>query len=160
MDDKALIGLVNTVLARIRPNRGDSESYEDCWQQGYASGLQALRNAERSGNKPSARYLMLYVQRDVYRYLHKPKVVTFDAVPEPCNRDMAPMHSVDTADYLEARLAVLSLKQRGTILAYYAGESVKDIARKAGVGKSAIHERIKTALRLMRDDVVTDKGNS
>lgn len=65
--------LAGVVVARIRPNRSDRESLEDCWQTAYVAGLQARHAAERSQQRTSTHFLILAMQTAVYRTLRRRK---------------------------------------------------------------------------------------
>ena len=63
--------LAGAVVARIRPNRSDRQSSEDCWQIAYVAGLQACAAARRAHAHTSSQMLMLAMQSAVYRSLHR-----------------------------------------------------------------------------------------
>jgi hypothetical protein len=68
--DDELGRLAGVVVARVRPNRSDRQSIEDCWQTAYAAGLQAVRAAARTQRHTSSHFLFLAMQSAVYRLLH------------------------------------------------------------------------------------------
>lgn len=71
--DDELGKLAGVVVARVRPNRSDHESVEDCWQTAYAAGLQAAHAARRSRHRTSRQILILAMQTAVYRLLRRRK---------------------------------------------------------------------------------------
>jgi DNA-directed RNA polymerase specialized sigma24 family protein len=71
-DDDELGRLAGAVIARVRPNRGDRDSVEDCFQEAYLAGLLARRAAHRRQQHTSSSFLFLAMQSAVYRLLRVP----------------------------------------------------------------------------------------
>jgi RNA polymerase sigma factor (sigma-70 family) len=153
MDEHDLISIASQVISWIKPNKGDSESVQDCWQTAYVAGLQALRTTQKNGHRPSRRYLCLCMQQAVYRSLCKSKrlkLSTEEAARDDAIDTTELIEAVDAEEFIAKHLSALSEKQARTLLAHYAGETTNAIAAREGIGRTAVHERIKTALTKLR----------
>jgi DNA-directed RNA polymerase specialized sigma24 family protein len=148
MNDIELIGFAKYVVSEIKPNRGDSESAEDCVQQAYVAGLAELRKAEAKNRRTKRRILRACMQRAVFNLLLKKR-------PMPCELSdereaQLPPSEPDGADFLHTHMASLSPKERRTVDLHLAGNSASVIAAAEGITTHAVWKRIREAIAHLR----------
>jgi hypothetical protein len=155
MDDRELIKLTSTVISWIKPNKGDSESIEDCWQIAYVAGLQALRNAEHNAQKPSVRYLTLCMQSSVYWHILKQKRrPTCEIRDDDEDQLLSPDEFTDVTDaddFIKTHLSALTKTQARTLIAFFQGVDKHILAKREGIQIRALNYRLETSLKKLRD---------
>ena len=69
--DDELGQLAGAVVDRVRPNRSDRATRDDCYQVAYLAGLEARRAAQRMGSHTSTTILFKKMQTAIYRLLRQ-----------------------------------------------------------------------------------------
>jgi DNA-directed RNA polymerase specialized sigma24 family protein len=149
MDDKELIGLARYVVAKIKPNSGDRETPEDCFQIAFLAGLQAKRRAEINKVFISRRYIVLTMQKTVYRQLRKMKTTNIDNFDVEAREENSA--ALELKDLLDTYCYALTDKQHKTIESFLRGESFDDMACTEKVSRKAVKVRYRQAVKNLRE---------
>jgi DNA-directed RNA polymerase specialized sigma24 family protein len=160
LTDTDLIQLAGAVVSRLRLTSSDSETVQDCFQIAYLSGLASLRRKQKKGGAISRRYLMLAMQKTVYRQLKKSLPISIDVGDDESDLPFILEHEkpqtardqLEVRDLLATYSYSLTAKQLTTVQSFLAGQSISQIAKQEKIAVKTVKYRLGATVKNLRTE--------